>query len=78
LAGSSSLSTRALKKGMNKVIEYIKASFDEMKNKVTWPTYGELQISSVLVLVASLIFALFIGAIDFVFDKGMTYFYQSF
>jgi preprotein translocase subunit SecE len=63
---------------MDKLMNYVRASYDEMKNKVTWPTYNELQSSSILVLVASLVFALFIGAIDFVFDKALTYFYQSF
>ena len=36
-----------------------------MKNKVTWPTYKELQESSILVLIASMIFALLIGAMGY-------------
>jgi preprotein translocase subunit SecE len=37
---------------------YIKESFDELLNNVTWPTWPELVSNTVLVLVASTIFAL--------------------
>ncbi|MCB0661087.1 MAG: preprotein translocase subunit SecE [Saprospiraceae bacterium] len=37
---------------------YIKESINELVNNVTWPTWGELVSSTVLVLVASAIFAL--------------------
>lgn len=63
---------------MNKLIEFIKASYDEMANKVTWSKYAELQRSSVLVLVASLIFALLIGIMDLAFENAMTWFYNAF
>ena len=63
---------------MNKLIDFIKASYDEMKNKVTWSKYSELQRSSVLVLVASLIFALLIGVMDLAFENAMTWFYNAF
>jgi preprotein translocase subunit SecE len=46
---------------------YIAESFDELVNKVTWPSWGELQESSVLVLVASLMISLTVFAMDFVF-----------
>ena len=49
-----------------------------MKNKVSWPKYSELQSSSILVLVASLIFALVIGLMDYVFQTGMDWFYKEF
>ncbi|MFN4000500.1 preprotein translocase subunit SecE [Algoriphagus sp.] len=50
------------------VKNFVIESIDEMKNKVTWPSYSFLQNSAVLVLVASLIFALVIGVIDLGFD----------
>jgi len=50
---------------MNKIGSFISGSIDEVKNKVTWPTFSELQTNTMLVLVASLIFALVIGAVDF-------------
>ena len=64
---------------MLKLKSFIKDSYWEMKNKVTWPTYKELQESSILVLIASMIFALVIGAMDLAF-KGLLkdWFYKVF
>lgn len=63
---------------MNKIRSYISESVNEMRYKVTWPKYTELQSSSILVLVASLIFALIIGVMDLAFDNVMSWFYQEF
>jgi len=49
---------------MEKVKEYILASYNELVNKVTWPTMSELQSSTILVLIASLIIALVVFAMD--------------
>lgn len=49
---------------MEKVKEYVLASYNELVNKVTWPAMSELQSSTILVLVASLIIALVIFAMD--------------
>jgi preprotein translocase subunit SecE len=57
---------------------FVNESIEEVRYKVSWPTMSELQSSTVIVLVASLVFALFIGVIDFVFENGMTWFYHSF
>ncbi|EKB51054.1 preprotein translocase subunit SecE [Cecembia lonarensis] len=57
---------------------FVIESIDEMKNKVTWPTYSFLQNSAVLVIVASLIFALVIGLIDLGFENLMKWFYDLF
>ena len=59
---------------MNKLVVLISESYQEMVNKVTWPSLSSLQSSSWLVLVASLIFALFIGLIDLGFENIMTFF----
>ena len=45
---------------MAKIGTYIKESADELLNKVSWPTWPELQSSAVIVLVASVIFAIVI------------------
>jgi len=65
-------------KTLLKLKKFIVESVDELRSKVTWPKFSELQSSSVLVLVASLIFAIIIGAIDFVFDNIMGWFYNEF
>ena len=56
---------------MNRFRNFFNGSVDEMRNHVTWPSYAELTNSTVLVLVASLIFALVIGLMDFGFKTLM-------
>ncbi|MDX2197048.1 MAG: preprotein translocase subunit SecE [Cytophagales bacterium] len=63
---------------LEKVKIFVLESYEEVKNKMTWPSYNELQASTVIVLVSSLIFALAVGLVDFVFENGMTWFYRSF
>ena len=61
---------------MAAVVEYIKESYIELTQKVTWPTWKELQSSAILVLVAAIIIALVIFGMDqvirFVLDKFYT------
>jgi len=61
-----------------KVKVFLKDSYTEMTQHVTWSSYKELQNSSILVLVASLIFALVIGLIDAGFRTVLDAFYGSF
>jgi preprotein translocase subunit SecE len=63
---------------MEKVRSYIAESWKEITTKVTWSKYSELQGSAILVLVASTIFAVVIGAIDWVFKTGLQWFYKEF
>ncbi len=63
---------------MNKIIQFVKECKDEMVEHVTWTKYKELQSHTILVLVASLIFAVIIALIDFSFDKGLKALYDSF
>ncbi len=49
-----------------------------MLEHVTWTKYSELQNLSILVLIASLIFALVIGLVDLAFDKGLQIIYSGF
>ena len=62
---------------MSKLVQYIKESYDEMVHKVTWSKYSDLQNSSILVLVASLIFALFIGLVDLGFENLLKWYYNN-
>jgi len=63
---------------MQKIGNYFAESWEEIKNKVSWSSYSELQSSAILVLVASTIFALVIGAIDWMFKTGLQWFYREF
>jgi len=42
-------------------------SYEELVHKVTWPTWKQLQSSSILVLVTSVIIALIIFLMDYIF-----------
>ena len=51
-----------------KLIKYIKDSFKELKNNVSWPTWVDGQKLTVLVAVFSIVFSLAIFGIDQVFN----------
>lgn len=55
---------------MNKIINYIKASVEEMK-KVTWPTKKEARNYTLLVIGVSLAMAIFMGGLDYIFEWGL-------
>ncbi len=63
---------------MAKKQSYIKSSYDELINKVSWPSWADLQSSSVVVAIASLIIALIIYIMDRVFSGVMDAFYGLF
>ncbi len=46
---------------------YIEEIVNELSNKVSWPTWQDLQTSSIIVLVTSVILALIIWLMDYVF-----------
>ena len=52
---------------MANVSEYLKESYIELTQKVTWPTWRDLQNSAILVLIAAIIIAMLI----FVMDQGI-------
>ena len=60
---------------MRKFINYLKESYVEMTKKVTWPTWDKLQSSAIVVMVASVIIALMIFAMDFVIEAAMKFIY---
>ena len=62
----------------SKVLNYIKESYDELIHKVSWPTWGELQSSAIVVSIASLIIALVVFLMDEVFRNILLQFYKLF
>ena len=60
------------------LIDNVKESYNEMVNKVSWPSYKELTQSAALVLVASIILALVVWAMDWCFEELMTFIYGLF
>ncbi|MHA7877801.1 MAG: preprotein translocase subunit SecE [Bacteroidota bacterium] len=63
---------------MSKIRLFIIGSINEIRHKVTWPGYGELQRSSMLVLVASFVFAIIIGLVDLILKNTVSWFYRTF
>ncbi|MDD3875072.1 MAG: preprotein translocase subunit SecE [Bacteroidales bacterium] len=61
-----------------KIKNYIKESYDELLNKVSWPTWKELQSSAIVVSIASLIFALVVYLMDTTFSSILKQFYRLF
>jgi len=53
---------------MKKIVAYIKESYTELVHKVSWPSREELSGSTVIVLIASLIIALFVFGMDSLFE----------
>lgn len=60
---------------MRKFINYLKESYVELTKKVSWPSWDKLQNSAIVVMVASVIFALVIFAMDFCFQHLMSAIY---
>ena len=60
---------------MRRFINYLKESYAEMTKKVAWPTWDKLQNSAIIVMVASVIFALVIFAMDKVIEVAMKLIY---
>lgn len=60
------------------LIQYIKDSFEELNNHMTWISKEEAQKSTVTVAVFTIIFALAIAGIDYVFQTGLDTFFKQF
>ena len=60
---------------MRRFINYLKESYVELTKKVAWPSWDKLQNSAVVVMVASVILALLILAIDFCIKNAVSAIY---
>jgi preprotein translocase subunit SecE len=58
------------------IINYIKESFEELKNNVTWTPWSEAQSLTILVAVFSIIFSLAIWGVDTVFSKVIKAYFE--
>ena len=50
------------------MVQYIKESYEELKNHVTWPTLADSQKEMVVVVVFSLLFSLVVWGMDSLFE----------
>ena len=60
---------------MRRFINYLKESYVELTKKVAWPTWDKLQNSAIVVMVASVILAVLILAIDFCIKHAVSAIY---
>ncbi|MBI2721314.1 MAG: preprotein translocase subunit SecE [Bacteroidetes bacterium] len=56
---------------MSKIGTYFSETHNELVNKVSWPTWAELQSSALVVMVSSVIIALVVFGMDFLFELLM-------
>ena len=65
------ISLLLLSKRLDIMFKYFKDSYNELVNKVTWPSFEQLMASTKVVLIASVIFALIVLAMDITFEGLM-------
>ncbi|KAF0242756.1 MAG: preprotein translocase subunit SecE [Sediminibacterium sp.] len=63
---------------MNKVALYFKESYQELVEKVTWPSWMQLQQSTVIVLVATVIITAMVWVMDFSSNQVLKLIYSLF
>jgi preprotein translocase subunit SecE len=61
---------------MNKIGIYFKESYKELTEKVTWPTWPQLQQSTMIVLAATLVLSFIVLGMDFVAGNGLKFIYE--
>ena len=60
------------------LVNYIKESFEELKNNVTWENREQAQKDTVLVAIFTIIFALAVFVVDKFFQSGLEQFFNIF
>jgi preprotein translocase subunit SecE len=63
---------------MNKITVYFRESYKELMEKVTWPSWTQLQQSTMIVLAATLVITAIVAAMDFVAAGGLNLIYKMF
>jgi preprotein translocase subunit SecE len=62
---------------MNKISNYFRESFKELTEKVSWPTWQQLQQSTMIVLAATLVITLLVMTMDFAAGNIMREVYKA-
>jgi len=60
------------------LVEFLKGSYTEFKDKVEWPKWADLQSSTVVVSVTTVILALFTFGVDSLFSITIKNFVATF
>lgn len=54
----------------NPVVNYLLGAKEELKH-VTWPSWEQVKKSTQTVIVVSILFAIFLGVLDYIFSLGL-------
>jgi preprotein translocase subunit SecE len=63
---------------MNKLTAYFKDSYTELVQKVTWPTWDQLQQSTMIVLGATLVITAMVWVMDMAASNALKFIYSLF
>ncbi|MFN5642278.1 MAG: preprotein translocase subunit SecE [Sphingobacteriales bacterium] len=63
---------------MKKIEAYLKDSYEELMERVTWPTWEQLQQSTMIVLVATLVITALVWVMDFASNSILKSVYSLF
>ena len=63
---------------MNKISAYFKDSYHELLEKVSWPSWEQLQQSTMVVLGATLLITAVVALMDFVANGSLKFIYSLF
>lgn len=63
---------------MRSLINFLKGSYTEFKDKVEWPKWPDLQSSTIVVAVTTIILALFTFGVDSLFSVTIKNFIATF
>jgi preprotein translocase subunit SecE len=63
---------------MNKFSAYLRDSYKELVEKVSWPTWEQLQQSTMIVLGATLFITALVAVMDFVANGSLKFIYSLF
>ena len=63
---------------MNKISAYFKDSYQELVEKVTWPTWLQLQQSTLIVLIATVLITAVVWIMDFSSNQLLKLIYSLF
>jgi preprotein translocase subunit SecE len=61
-----------------KFIQYVKDSFDELSNHMTWISKEEAQKTTIMVAVFTILFSIAVAGIDYVFQSALDEFFKLF
>lgn len=63
---------------MNKITTYFSESYKELVEKVTWPGWVQLQQSTIIVLVATVLITAMVWVMDFAASGTLNFIYKLF